>query len=430
MMQFCSRKTALRSLNNIMRHDRLLCDEIHNIRSFKADARDINLCINIVYGVMQNLLFINDLINHYSQRPLKKTINSDTLNKLRISIYSILFLTRIPDYASVSFCLNWLKGRDSYLKGYFHYIMSRISKDKNEILNDLSDSCDNTYIHSIPEWLHNKLLDNFPEGTVNDIINSYSKKPSVYIRTSLKNDISKLPLLEDTILEEFKRVTDEKSLPSILGEIGKTKGPFYIQSLSSGLVSHIYKPEKNQTILDLCCGKGGKLIHFLDINKALNVKAFAYSHYKRDIPILKENIDFWKMSDRINLISNKSSLKDKKFPFVYLDVPCSGTGIISKAPDIKYKLSDIYLRQITSIQKSLLSHAISLTMTEGYILYCTCSILKEENEDIADFFKDVVEKQKIESVVIPDRYIKDNILTVLPDSDMDGITAILLRKRP
>lgn len=425
-MTFEPRKYASDILNRILGENKLLSEELDKLHKKDILQRDKNLCINFLYGVLQNLFLLDKLIEDYSiKKKPKLWLNS--LNLLRISIYSILYMDRIPDYASISTCLNTIKKKYPYLKGYFHSIMSNIIKDKENIKNRIRESKDLSLLYSLPEWFISRLYEDFHENTAMEIIKSSNKKPDTFIRFPKGVIPPQIFKLENTCLDEFFKLESD-SLSKCIITLHQKNIPYYIQSLSSGFVSYIHKPKDRENILDLCSGKGGKLIHFTDINRAREINIFAYSHYDKDSTFLLNNLRRWELSDTIKIIKDIGSLKEGHFSLVLLDVPCSGSGILAKAPDIRYKLKEDYIKSLNDIQSYLLEKAIKLTKPDGRIIYSTCSILKEENFQIINKFKDQLQILPISNTRIPKDYINNDHLEVLPQEGMDGITAYYLKK--
>ncbi len=423
-MAFDPRKTAVLLLTDIISGEKMLSEAMEMLQEKETDARDRNLCINLVYGVLQRMKLLDKITGDFSRKKSKK-IPDHALNNLRIAVYSLLFLDRVPDYAVISSCLNMLQGRDRYLKGYFHSILSRVAEKREKILQDIENTDNYSLLYSLPPWFTERLSARYGIKQAREIILSFSRKPSIFIRFPVKNPSPVKIKGAKTCLEEFIEI-DSRDLSGILPKLKKDRMPFYVQSLSSGFVSCLYSPEKDERVLDLCCGKGGKLIHFMDINQGKKLDISAYSHYPGDLPKLRENLSLWGLD--VKLIKDLSGLEKESFSLVLLDVPCSGSGILAKAPDIRYRLNEDSLRELASLQRELLSKALELVRPGGRIIYSTCSLLREENEDIIGGFPDRLREVEIVSPCIPSGYICQNSLQVLPSSGMDGIRAFLLEK--
>ena len=215
-------------------------------------------------------------------------------------------------------------------------------------------------------------------------------------------------------------------------------GKIYVQSLSSMIPPIVLEPNTNENILDMCAAPGGKTTQICSIssNSAL-VTACEMNTIRYDR--LKYNVD--KQSARVNLLKQDSrTLSDfLKFDKVLLDTPCSGSGtqdisFYENGFDVKNKFNENYLNKLNKAQTKLLEKAINITSKGGIIVYSTCSIIKDENEQIIEkFIKSgkvqiiPIDIDKFKSIPMLESTI-NGVMTVKPTIDYEGFFVAKLKK--
>jgi len=252
----------------------------------------------------------------------------------------------------------------------------------------------------IPNFFREKLIQEYGEDLAKNIIARYGRKKNVTLRVNtLKSDIykiikrlkeeqityKKVEWYEEALIIENAREDKLKNL-----EIYKN-GEIYLQSLSSMLPPIILEPKENENILDMAAAPGGKTTQIAAISRN-NAMITACEKNKIRLERLKYNIE--KQGARVNVIAQDARELNEYFSFdkILLDSPCSGSGTENVFSE---KFTEELLDRSVKLQEKLLEKAIQIVKPNGEIIYSTCSILKEENEQIIN---KIMKKYDIEIV--------------------------------
>lgn len=297
---------------------------------------------------------------------------------------------------------------------------------------------------SIPEFLYNLLLKEYDKETLDKIIEGYSKRRRTTLRVNtIKSDINiiKEQLKSNNVNFETTEWNENALIIKNANEdkIRKLEiyknGEIYLQSLSSMIPAIILSAKEGENILDMTAAPGGKTTQIASLS---NNKAIITACEKNKIRAerLKYNLDKQGVK-RVSVIVQDARKLDDLFSFdkILLDAPCSGSGTIDINNE---KLDKTFTQELVyrsiEIQKQLLNKAIKILKKNGELIYSTCSILKEENENI---IKEVISKNNIELVPIKNEYFKDipllptsleGTICVYPNETYEGFFIAKLRK--
>lgn len=299
--------------------------------------------------------------------------------------------------------------------------------------------------NKLSEFLTNELIKQYGEGTYNKIIEGYNQKRFTTLRVNtLKAKASYIcsALSENNIEYEKVSWNNEALIIKNANEIDIKKlkiyknGEIYLQSLSSMMPAIILEPKENEDILDMTAAPGGKTtqIAALTNNKA-NITACEMNTVRADR--LKYNVEKQGATSVTVLKEDSRRLNDYfSFDKILLDAPCSGSGTILLNNERTYKnFSENLVKKTIKSQKDLLKKAIKILKPGHELVYSTCSILKQENENI---IKEIIEKGQAEVMPINEEKLKDipklksNIdgaLTVCPNEYYEGFFVVKLRKK-
>jgi len=375
---------------------------------------DKKLLVNIVYGVLENRIYIDYIINKYSK------INSSKLDKLvleilRMSIYQLVFMDKIPEYAiineSVEIAKNNIGTKES---SFINAVLRACSRDiKNASTINTKDIKDKLRIqYSINKDLFDVLLKDYSMKTTKKILKSFMEIDDFIIKTNLLK-ISREKLMEKLINKHFNVIEHPyvdsaiivKNPHGILDITEFKKGFFLVQNTGSIIVSEALNPNKDSLVLDMCAAPGSKTCNLSEIMENTGT-IYANDIYSSRIKSIHEN------AERLGCYNIKTTNTDatkynedlkEKFDFILLDAPCSGTGIISGKPEIKLNRTKEEIDNLINTQRMILENAYSYLKKGGYLVYSTCSILSMENEKQREWF--LGKYNDIESV---DILFKDN----------------------
>ena len=298
--------------------------------------------------------------------------------------------------------------------------------------------------NKLSEFLTNELIKQYGEGIYNKIIKGYNQKRFTTLRVNtLKSKVSYIcsALSENNIEYEKVSWNNEALIIKNANEIDIKEleiyknGEIYLQSLSSMMPAIILEPKENEDILDMTAAPGGKTtqIAALTNNKA-NITACEMNTVRADR--LKYNVEKQGATSVTVLKEDSRRLNDYfSFDKILLDAPCSGSGTILLNNERTYKnFSENLVKKTIKSQKDLLKKAIKILKPGHELVYSTCSILKQENENI---IKEIIEKGQAEVMPINEEKLKDipklksNIdgaLTVCPNEYYEGFFVAKLRK--
>lgn len=426
-----TREIALKILYKIEKENAysniVLNDEIKINKKYLKE-KDIGLISEIIYGVTTWKLTLDEIIKKYSKIKLKK-ISIWILNILRMGVYQIVFLDKIPKSAAVNESVNLSKryGHSSS-SNFVNAILRKVEKsDFDEFFQIENDVERISKTTSMPEWIIKELLTNNNIKTVEEICKNSNLRPKITIR------INKLKITKSEIIKklEEKGINCKETKYDDFLILDKVKdienldlfqnGFFTVQDISAGLAVINLEPLKGEKILDACSAPGGKTTYMAEMMQNEG-EILAWDIHEHRTKLIQDN------AERLGINIIKTQVKDatiydeklnEKFDKILLDVPCLGIGVIKRKPDIKWnrKLEDI--QEINQIQKSILKNCSKYLKPDGVLIYSTCSILKEENEDIIyEFLKENTNFK-----------IKENkILNIVPDVEKDGFFICELHK--
>jgi len=424
----------------------ILLDSILNAIS---DKRDKALFTEIYYGVIRNKLYLDHVINTFSNTALKK-MDIEVLMGLRIGIYQLLFLDRVPNraavYESVEAVKSLLKhnsrGAASFVNGVLRSAARypekiKLPDPKKDIIEHLSIK------FSYPKWIIKMFIEEYNIDKTKKILEAGNKRADVvYRHNSLKMNRKKfLKLMQDeniayqnSFLDGFYRL--KKINNPAETEVFKSGGA-YIQGTSAGLAALLLDLEENMSVLDLAAAPGGKTTHIADImNNTGNITALDKNPSR--LNLIKEN------ADRLGV--NNIELKeadaaeyedDKKYDRILADLPCSGLSLISSKPEIKFQKNKKTVKTMSELQYSILINNLDKLKVGGKLLYSTCTLTRAENQNIVEriinenddlFLEDLHGKFKeITSIELDSKELKH--LELLPGLiDSEGFFYALIKK--
>lgn len=440
-----AREIALKALYKIEKEDAYSNIALNQVlkENKNIDERDVGLISELVYGTITWKLTLDEIIKKYSNIKLKK-ISVWILNILRMGIYQIIFLDKIPKSAAVNESVNLAKryGHKSS-SNFVNAILRKVSVNDYKELEEIKDDKERiSKTTSMPMWIIEELLKQKDIKEVEEICKNSNLKPNTSIRINkLKTDKKdfeeilkgrKIEYLEGS-LEDFVVLKKIKNIENI--DLFK-EGFFTVQDEGAGLIVDVLAPKEGECILDACSSPGGKTTYIAEKMKNKGkIKAWdIHEHRVKLVQNAAKRLG-------INIIQAKTQDATEfnqdlvgKFDKILLDVPCLGLGVIKRKPDIKWKRKKEDIEEITKIQKAILNNCSKYLKKKGELVYSTCSILKEENEDIIEGF--LKENSQFEfckeneknygNIVIFGE--KDKYINIYPSNENDGFFICKLRK--
>lgn len=412
-------------------------------KKYDLDGTDRAFATEILYGTIRWKKRIDYLIKKFSKIKIKK-MPVWTLCSIRIAIYEIYFLSKVPDFASVNQAVEIVKLKEEKDVSFVNAILRNILRNKEEFYNiKIQNKIQRMSVeYSQQEWFVEKLIKDFGEKTAKIIMEKSNKSPKLNIRVNtLRTSRDKLKTLlesqgcnvEDGALKDSLKV---KGLSSIEKNNEFINGDFSIQDESSMLACLCLDPKKGDKIIDICSAPGGKSTYMAELmDNSGEIKSFDIHEHK--LKIIEEaanrlgiTIIEAKLNDGTQLCNDYINYANK----ILVDVPCSGLGIIRKKPEIRWNMKEEDVVSLSKIQKSILENASKYVVENGELVYSTCTITKEENEDIIEEF--LSKNNNFELVDISDivpfniETAKKGYVKLLPGvHDTDGFFIAKLRRK-
>ena len=317
---------------------------------------------------------------------------------LRSSVYQILYMDSVPDSAVCNEAVKLARKKGFYnLTGFVNGVLRKIAREYGSIRFPGKEEPEEylSVIYSMPKWLVQRFLEQYGFEKTEKMLEAFLKEKPTTIR------IREYLVEKEAVLESLKsqKVTVEKApyvenayyvkdydyLPAL---DAFRVGSIQVQDVSSMLVGDIAAPKEGDYVIDLCAAPGGKTLCIADKLKGTGrVDARDISRTKTDY--IREN------AIRQNFLNVVVTEKDatqldsdslEKADIVLADVPCSGLGVMGRKTDIKYKLNPAKIQELAGLQREILEQASTYVKPGGTLIYSTCTIGKEENQDNVEWF--------------------------------------------
>jgi 16S rRNA (cytosine967-C5)-methyltransferase len=414
-------------------------------RHDELSPADRALTNELVLGVLRQQLFLDTLIEHFANRKIT-TLDSAVILALRLGLYQLRFLSRIPASAAVNESVNLVRrARLRSAEDFANAVLRRAAREPEfDPLAEISDPLERLAIEtSHPRWLIERWVRHLGLDFTTEFVRANNLHPPLAFRV-VTNQANELELVERLRASgasvEASQVSKGGWLlsgaTSLLMELVR-EGKAYIQDEASQLVGNIVQPGAGQRILDLCAAPGSKTSHLADLtdDRALIV-ACDLRQARLSTVIQTAKVQGFTSINCLQLDGlNLLPFSDDAFEAVLVDAPCSGTGTLRRNPEIRWRISAADLEDLSSRQKRLLANASRVVKPGGTLVYSTCSVEPEENEEVvADFLADheafeqvvpMVNEGVSERLITPEKAVR-----TWPHRDgADGFFVAALRRR-
>lgn len=411
------------------------------IKRHKIEPKDRALLTEMTYGTLQHKM----TLDYYLAPFIRGKIDHWVRWLLRLSLYQMHYLTRIPPHAAVNEAVEIAKRRGhkgiaSTVNGVLRSILRQGVRSTDEITDPIERLAIAT---SHPDWLVQRWVEAYGMATTQAMLEENNVPPVQTVRVNT----TKATVAEVVASLTAEGITVEQStlLAECLhikgGQAARTKafaeGLMTIQDESSMLPATVMNPQADWRVLDMCAAPGGKTTHLAEkMNDEGSILALDLHPHK--LELIDEN------TARLGLVSIDTAPLDgrkapeylalESFDAILVDAPCSGLGVMRRKPDIKYTKREEDLESLQAIQLSLLKAATRLLKPGGLLIYSTCTVDKTENEGtVAQFLQDVKKMQSTPLQNLPaalDAKQKDGMLQVFPqDFGSDGFFVAAFRKQ-
>ena len=396
----------------------------------------------LVYGVVRRRNYLDAIIVHFAKRPLKK-LSSMVVEVLRLGIYQIIYMDKVPESAAVNESVKLAKKLTRGLSGFVNAILRSVIREQDSIgVEDLASNDIEviSFIYNIPLWLIDLWMGEFGRDKTEDLCAWFNQQPKLTAR--INTILIDIPQCLTLLKEQGWDVSQDSNYKDIIyinshrGSLEKSdaviKGYITFMDKASMLVARLVNPQPGERVLDCCAAPGGKSMYMATLmdNTGSLMSCDIHEH---KIALMESNaqrlgisIVQTKVQDATELHSAWKSYFDR----VLVDVPCSGLGILQKKLDMRWRKDESTLSELPPLQLAILERAAMTVKEKGYLVYSTCTLNYKENEDVVEAF---LQKHKEFSIVPVDTDfpLKSNngmITTYPPTDDMDGFFMVKMQR--
>ncbi|MFH2091074.1 MAG: 16S rRNA (cytosine(967)-C(5))-methyltransferase RsmB [Pseudomonadota bacterium] len=422
--------------------------QTHSNMITSLSKKDKNLCNALIFGVLRHRESIDWIIKAFSNTLIEK-IKLKPLYLLRLALYQIMYLDRIPVFAAINTAVEiGKKNGGKQTAGFINAILRKAAREFTTVPLPDKDDQPALYIsihYSLPLWLAQRWIQSFGFNPTQDLCKQINTIPMITLRTNcLKVDRPALARhLEDVVqniiptdfAEHGLRFSNpETAIPDL--ESFK-QGWFQIQDEAAQIVTQFLAPKPFETILDGCAGQGGKTGHIAQLMENTGtLVALDIEPGKLDsLNIEARRLGITNIQTRaLDLIQTTIKDFNTYFDRVLVDAPCTGLGVLQRNPDTKWKRTRHDIKRLSGRQKKILNAGANLVKPGGLLVYSVCSCEPEENEDVIHAFLDKRKDFSIDKDSESGKYsillTKDGFLKTYPETNnMDGFFAARLKRK-
>lgn len=362
------------------------------------EKRDRAFISRVAEGTVEYMLQLDYILEQFSKVKVKD-MKPVIRNILRMSVYQLKYMDNVPDSAVCNEAVKLAQKKGFYtLKGFVNGVLRSVARGLSDITYPDKDTEPKKYLsvrYSMPEWILEKWLRQYDVQTVEKICSSMEKESRTCIRCNLSKAsketiIEKLEAQDITVkevpyLDYALEISDYNYLQAIQAF---KEGLFQVQDVSSMLVAEVAAPKWGDYCIDVCAAPGGKSLHLADkLQGSGYVEARDLTDYK--VELMQDNLE---RTSRINMVAVRqdATIFDgasvEKADILLADLPCSGLGVIGRKADIRYKMTDARQKELVKIQRKILDTVWQYVKVGGTLVYSTCTIASEENQDNVTWF--------------------------------------------
>ena len=420
-----ARTLAHRSLMGLEKSGRYSNLEVNSaIMHSDLSEADRGLYTRLVYGVTERRITLDYIISEYSSKPTDE-LDEDVKTALRLGIYQLLWLDRVPDHSAVDESVGLVSRQK---RGFVNAVLrSFLRGGKKYSLPDKANYSEYLSVkYSVPTPLV-ELFMGCAGDEIEDLLLHMNREPHIGLRVNrLKitadeaaritggriSEIAPDVVIVDTLDDTVKR--------------GLADGLWFVQDEASRITSAAVGAKSGELVVDTCACPGGKSFSMaIDMENSGKVRSFDL--HKNKLSLIVSG------AEKLGITIIETAERDARQPLdeligqadrVLCDAPCSGLGVIAKKPDIRYKnIADV--NKLPEIQYGVLCGASKYVKDGGVLVYSTCTINKAENEDVVHRFLKENSDFKLEE----DPYLRGEMRTFMPHRDgCDGFFAAKMRK--
>ena len=418
----------------------------------EADKRDRAFVTRLTEGTLERLITIDYILNQVSKTPVKK-MKPVIRTVLRMSVYQLLYMDSVPDSAVCNEAVKLVKAKGLQgLSGFANGVLRNVARGREqwssaEFYPD-KKKMPAKYLsihYSLPEWLCSYFVKEYGTEKAEKIAEGSLRNPQTTIRCNTsrisKEELTKRLQEQGFGVENGVYAKDALYLSGYdaLEKIPEfTEGLFQVQDESSMLVAELAGLKQGDLVLDVCSAPGGKALHAANLLETLGGgTVISRDVSEKKTALIIENKERLQTKNIIIQVADATKLDEtmiEKADVVIADLPCSGIGIMAKKPEIRYRMTAENQKELVNLQKKMLEVVHRYVKPGGILMYSTCTINKEENENqVREICKNYGFAPAMEISAVPETLQKNvqesGCLQLLPGvHECDGFFIARLKK--
>ncbi|MBQ3135537.1 MAG: 16S rRNA (cytosine(967)-C(5))-methyltransferase RsmB [Oscillospiraceae bacterium] len=407
------------------------------------DSRDAALATQLCFGVVQNRILLDFYLSKFSNIPLKR-MESKVVYALRLGLFQMLFLTRIPHSAAVNSAVEMTRetSKNPRAAGMVNGILRALERNLDQLpLIEQTDTVEYlSTLYSHPAWLVKLWLEELGKDETSALLAANNSAPA--ITAQVNTCCISAPALLARLSEQGVDAQLHPWLPGglILRDTGSVeqldsfrKGHFYIQDAASRLAVMAADARPGMQVLDACAAPGGKSFSLAVAmeNRGEVISCDLHPHKKK---LIQAGADRLGLSVITPMTADAGQFRPEwqdRFDLVVADVPCSGLGVIRKKPDIRYKQPEP-LDELPAVQRRIIENVANYVKPGGVLLYSTCTLLERENRQVVEHLLSADPRFVPEPFTLPEPVgrVENGMITLWPHRHgTDGFFFAKLRRQ-
>lgn len=433
-----ARSVALQTLIKVLNNNSYSNIVLNNaLEKSNLSHTDKALATKIVYGTIQYKIYLE-----YQLKPLIKTRLKDKFIKplLLMSAYQYFFLEKVPTNAIFDEANKLAKSFGKKNSGSYRLVngILRSLDRRGEILPQKQDEIKYLSVkYSYPEWLVKYLIEQFGSKTGPEILKAGNKALPVSIRITANGQLQEVEqaLTKEKFEYRLTPLTDH-NLFVHPGQVAQTdlfkEGKITIQDSAASLAVDAFDFNGDEKVLDACAAPGGKTVQIAE--HLITGTVTALDIHENKLSLIKTAAKRLKVSEKVKTKAcdarlAKNYFSQKQFDKILVDAPCSGLGLIRRKPEIRYEKSLADIEHLSKIQLDILNSVAPLLVENGELVYSTCTITKQEDEDVVENFLQMHPDFELTTIQVGN-LDKQKMVKILPNQyDSDGFFIAKFIKR-
>lgn len=353
------------------------------------NKNDRRLATELVYGCTKMQLHLDQIIKAYCD--LKK-VDKKTLMLLRMAVYQIEYLEKIPEHAILNETVEISKKVGLHSDKFINGVLRSILREEKMVVWPNKRKQRNQYIakwYSFPQWLVDSWVKEYGFADTEKLCEYFNSPAQTWVRVNtLKSSADEIKSAFDNLNVNYVQHPQlpeafcVKSLQKIKQSSLFKQGKIIVQDLSAMLPALILNPEKDMNVLDMCAAPGGKTTYLSAImNNSGSIMACDLHPHR--VELIEHNVQRLGVKNVHCYTGDATALPDNcfvRFDAILLDAPCSGLGVLNRRADLRWRVRKSSLPEIEQLQEQLLDAACHYLKPQGTLVYSTCTLNKNENE--------------------------------------------------